>query len=211
MVATFATPIHSPLATEIIARDRLNSGLVAKFTQPPSWATAKRPILPPDAPSAGYLCGGAGIMSAGFEVAGIRSLWNIDHDPSDPKLSDAIAQIYDRNFNSRVIRRTLQEVALSGFAGLETPNILVLTQSCKNISKSNPKQKETEVDIAVATAATLAIKNFIPQVFVAENVPEYLNSESWEIVGNILEQLGYSITSGIINAADYGVAVRFVG
>ncbi|AFZ11508.1 C-5 cytosine-specific DNA methylase [Crinalium epipsammum PCC 9333] len=174
--------------------------------QPPSWATVKRPILPPNAPTVGYLCGGAGIMSTGFEAAGIRSLWNIDHDPSDPKLSNAIANIYERNFSSPVIRRTLQEVAQTGFAGLERPDILVLTQSCKNLSKSNPKQKETEVDSSVATAATKAIKHFLPQVFVAENVPEYITSQSWEIVGNTLEQLGYNTTTGIINAADYGIA-----
>ena len=168
--------------------------------------TKSRPNLPTNAPTAGYLCGGAGIMSAGFEMAGIRSLWNIDHDPSDSKLSNAIAQIYERNFNSPVIRRTLQEVAKTGFAGLKRPNILVLTQSCKNLSKSNPKQKETEADIAVATAATKAIQYFLPQIFVAENVPEYVGSQSWGIIGNTLEQLGYSITSGVINAAEYGVA-----
>ncbi len=173
---------------------------------PPSWATASRPTLPSDAPTAGYLCGGAGIMSAGFEAAGIRSVWNIDRDPNDLKLSDAIADIYESNFDSRVIRRTLQEVAQTGFTELERVAVLVLTQSCKNLSKSNPKQKETEVDIAVATAATKAIQHFLPPVFVAENVPEYAGSESWEIVGNTLEQLGYNITSGVINAADYGVA-----
>ena len=173
--------------------------------KPPSWATASKPTLPPDAPTAGYLCGGAGIMSAGFEAAGIKSLWNIDRDPIDPKLSNAIAQIYERNFDSPVIRRTLQEVAKTRFAGLKRPRILVLTQSCKNLSKSNPKQKETEVDIAVATSATEAIKHFLPQVFVAENVPEYLNSQSWAIVEKALKQLGYSITTEIINAADYSV------
>ena len=172
---------------------------------PPSWATAKKPTLSQNAPTAGYLCGGAGIMSAGFEVAGIRSLWNIDRDPSDSKLSDAIAHIYKRNFSPSVIRRTLQEVAQTGFTGLESPDILVLTQSCKNLSKSNPKQKETEVDKAIATAATIAIQHFLPPVFVAENVPEYSNSDSWEIVGGTLKQLGYSITTGIVNAAEYGV------
>ena len=197
-----------PLAEKPSAKNEaLSSVAGCVFTlEPPSWATAVRPTLPPDAPTAGYLCGGAGIMSAGFEAAGIRSLWNIDHDPSDPKLSNAIADIYDHNFSSRVIRHTLQEVALSGFTGLETPNILVLTQSCKNLSKSNPKQKETEADIAVATSATQAIQHFLPQVFVVENVPEYVGSQSWKIVGNTLEQLGYNITSGVINAADYGVA-----
>ncbi|MGB3204623.1 MAG: DNA cytosine methyltransferase [Crinalium sp.] len=197
-----------PLAEKPSAKNEaLSSVAGCVFTlEPPSWATAVRPTLPPDAPTAGYLCGGAGIMSAGFEAAGIRSLWNIDHDPSDPKLSKAIAQIYERNFSSPVIRRTLQEVAQTGFAGLETPNILVLTQSCKNLSKSNPKQKETETDIAVATSASLAIRHFLPQIFVAENVPEYVGSQSWGIIGNTLEQLGYSITSGVINAAEYGVA-----
>ncbi|MFB2921242.1 DNA cytosine methyltransferase [Aerosakkonema funiforme] len=112
---------------------------------PPPWATAPKPVLPPNAPTAGYLCGGGGIMTAGFETAGIRSLWNIDHDNSDPKLSQAIAQIYQTNFHHPVIRQTLQKVAASGrFNDLPTPNILVLTQPCKHLSKSNPKAKETQ-------------------------------------------------------------------
>ena len=184
----------------------LNVGGKAFAIQPPSWATVSKPNLPSNAPTAGYFCGGAGIMTAGIEAAGIRSVWNVDRDPSDPKLSNAIADIYESNFDSRVIRRTLQEVAKTGFTGLESPNILVLTQSCKNLSRSNPKQKETETDCSVATAASLAIKHFLPQVFVAENVPEYADSESWEIVKNTLKQLGYNITSGVINAADFGVA-----
>ena len=202
---TIAKPPLADKSSILAKASRSVAGCVSTI-QPPSWATAPRPTLPPDAPTAGYMCGGAGIMSAGFEMAGIRSLWNIDRDPSDPKLSKAIAQIYERNFSSPVIRRTLQEVAKTGFAGLKSPNILVLTQSCKNLSKSNPKQKETEVDVAVAKSAAQGIQHFLPQIFVVENVPEYLNSESWEIVGNTLEHLGYSTTSGILNAADYSVA-----
>ncbi|MGB3208895.1 MAG: DNA cytosine methyltransferase [Crinalium sp.] len=203
---TIAKP---PLADKSSAKGGLASRSVAGcvFTlEPPSWATVKKPNLPNNAPTAGYLCGGAGIMSAGFEAAGIRSLWNIDRDPSDVKLSNAIADIYERNFSSKVIRQILQEIAKRGFAGLERPDILVLTQSCKNLSKSNPKQKETDLDVDVAKSAAKAIQHFLPQIFIVENVPEYVGSQSWEIVGNTLEQLGYSITSGVVNAADYGVA-----
>lgn len=58
---------------------------------PPAWVCTPRLVLPPDAPTAGYLCGGGGLMTAGFEIALILSLWNIDHEMSDPKLSSAIA------------------------------------------------------------------------------------------------------------------------
>ncbi|MBE9225415.1 hypothetical protein IQ264_08220 [Phormidium sp. LEGE 05292] len=34
-----------------------------------AWATAPKSVLPENAPTAGYLCGGGGIFSAGFCIA----------------------------------------------------------------------------------------------------------------------------------------------
>ncbi|MBE9224064.1 DNA cytosine methyltransferase [Phormidium sp. LEGE 05292] len=173
---------------------------------PISWATAPKPILPPNAPTAGYLCGGGGIMTAGFETAGIHSLWNIDHDTSDPFLSQAIAQIYQTNFHHPVIRQTLQKVAASDrFNDLPTPDILVLTQSCKHLSKSNPKAKETQSDIDTATAAIKAFQTFHSPLLIIENVPEYQQSTSWQLIKTALIDLDYQFTAKILNSADFGI------
>jgi len=67
---------------------------------PSSWATEPKPLLLTNASTAGYLCGGAGILSDGFATAEITSLWNIDHNPTDPVLSDAILQFSSFNFTS---------------------------------------------------------------------------------------------------------------
>ncbi|MFB2834481.1 DNA cytosine methyltransferase [Floridanema evergladense] len=168
-------------------------GTSPKEQSPPPWATASRPVLPPDAPTAGYLCGGGGIFSAGFFQAGIRSIWNIDHDPSDPKLSHAIADIYEQNFGHPVIRQTLQEVVGSNkLTDLQSPDILVLTQPCKHLSRSNPKAKETSSDISTAEAAVTALETFLSPVFVVENVPEYQHSTSWSTIKSALTKLGYN-------------------
>ncbi|MGA9377820.1 MAG: DNA cytosine methyltransferase, partial [Phormidium sp.] len=173
---------------------------------PPAWACTPRLVLPPDAPTAGYLCGGGGLMTAGFEIAGIRSLWNIDYDAGDPKLSSAIAKVYQQNFGHPVIGETLQQVvATNKLTDLEPPDILVLTQPCKHLSRSNPKAKETSSDISTAEAAVTALKTFLSPVFVVENVPEYQHSTSWSIVKSALAQLGYSYQTQIVNTADYGV------
>ncbi|MBE9227491.1 DNA cytosine methyltransferase, partial [Phormidium sp. LEGE 05292] len=173
---------------------------------PPPWATAPKPVLSEDAPTAGYLCGGGGIFSAGFCIAGIRSIWNIDCDPNDPKLSHAIAHIYEQNFGHPVLRQTLQKVvATNKLTHLQPPDILVLTQPCKHLSRSNPKAKETSSDTSTATAAVTALETFLSPVFVVENVPEYQHSTSWSIIKSALTKLGYSYQTQIVNTADYGV------
>ncbi|MFB2897814.1 DNA cytosine methyltransferase [Aerosakkonemataceae cyanobacterium BLCC-F50] len=181
-------------------------GTSPKEQSPPPWATASRPVLPPNAPTAGYLCGGGGIFSAGFCMAGIRSIWNIDREMSDPKLSHAIADIYEQNFGHPVIRQTLQEVvATNKLTDLQPPDILVLTQPCKHLSRSNPKAKETSSDISTAKAAVTALETFLSPVFVVENVPEYQHSTSWSVIKSALIQLGYSYHTQIVNTADYCV------
>jgi DNA (cytosine-5)-methyltransferase 1 len=173
---------------------------------PPAWAYTPRLVLPPDAPTAGYLCGGGGLMTAGFEIAGIRSLWNIDRDPNDPKLSSAIAKVYEQNFGHSVIAETLQKVVNSPkLTDLQPPDILVLTQSCKHLSRSNPKAKETSSDISTAEAAVIALKTFLSPVFIVENVPEYQHSISWSVIKSALAKLGYNYHTQIVNTADYGV------
>ncbi|MFB2897416.1 DNA cytosine methyltransferase [Aerosakkonemataceae cyanobacterium BLCC-F50] len=173
---------------------------------PPAWACTPRLVLPPDAPTAGYLCGGGGLMTAGFEIAGIRSLWNIDRDPTDPKLSSAIAKVYEQNFGYAVIGETLQKVVNSGqLTDLQPPDILVLTQPCKHLSRSNPKAKETSNDISTAEAAVTALETFLSPVFVVENVPEYQHSISWSVIKSALAKLGYNYHAQIVNTADYGV------
>lgn len=171
-----------------------------------AWATAPKPVLPENAPTAGYLCGGGGIFSAGFYIAGFRSIWNLDRDPNDPKLSDAIARIYEQNFGHPVIRQTLQKVvATNKLTHLQPPDILVLTQPCKHLSRSNPKAKETSSDISTAEAAVTALETFLSPVFVVENVPEYQHSTSWSIIKSALTKLGYSYQTQIVNTADYGI------
>lgn len=171
-----------------------------------AWATAPKPVLPENAPTAGYLCGGGGIFSAGFYIAGFCSIWNIDCDPNDLKLSDAIARIYEQNFDHLVIRQTLQKVvATNKLTDLQPPDILVLTQPCKHLSRSNPKAKETNSDISTAEAAVTALETFLSPVFVVENVPEYQHSTSWSIIKSALTKLGKSYQTQIVNTADYGV------
>lgn len=171
----------------------------------PHWATAPRPLLPDNAPTAGFICGGGGIGTTGLVLAGFKPIWNIDYDPGNPKLSSAIAEIYEHNFGHSTIQRTIQEVAASGFAGLETPNILVLTQSCCNFSQSNPNGRENESDLEIACAAAKAIAHFNPEGMLIENVREYATSRSWVIVKDALQSKGYSIAWDFRYSSSFGV------
>lgn len=168
-------------------------------------AADRRKPLPANAPTIGYICGGAGIGTIGFEIAGFRPAWNIDYDPENHKLSNAIAQIYEPNFGEFPIQQTIQEVASANFRRLVTPTGLVISQPCREFSNANPKGKEGELDLSIASAAAEAIGHFYPEFVVIENVPAYRKSLSWLLIENTLEALNYSIASGIVDTADFGV------
>ena len=47
-----------------------------------------------------------------------------------------------------------------------------------------------------------------PIAFVMENVPELLSSAEFGDIKALAESMGYFVTSGILNAADFGVPQR---
>jgi site-specific DNA-cytosine methylase len=142
----------------------------------------------------------------GALLAGITPIWSIDFDPNKPELSFALADSYEQNFNCRVIRQTVQEVAARGFADLPRPDFLLITLSCSHFAACRSHGvAEDESDISAALASSQAIRELHPRGVVIENGPLWKGSESYSILTHTLESSGYEYTVEVLKASDYGV------
>ncbi len=182
--------------------------LVPNPVAPPTWTQVFKPIPLLNAPVIECWCGGGGVGLAGFVQEGFRVGANIDCDPERPKLSDAIADCYELNYESKVIRETLQDHAQRGGFRERLPDVVFLTQSCKNLSLANHTGREDNTDLIVARAAARGIGEQLPKVFVIENVPKYKDSQCLDILIKKLKRLSYKVKYGVIDASWYGTAQR---
>ncbi len=125
--------------------------------------TNTKPVLPDDAPVAVVLFAGGGI-EAGMVQAGIRPVIAVEFDPSKPELSQAIASVHHHNFSEygcKVIQRTVQVVAQSGFIGFpQSPDYLHASSVCANFSQAHTakagKSGENSDDLTGAIAYLVA-------------------------------------------------------
>jgi DNA (cytosine-5)-methyltransferase 1 len=174
---------------------------------------SNKPILPPNAPIAVVLFAGGGGVEAGMVQAGIRPVVAVEHDPTKPQLSAAIAHTHHRNFSEygcKVIQQTVQEVAQSGFIGFpQNPDYLHASPVCANFSVAHTAKAgtaiETPDDKSAAQAVAVAIRQLRPRVFTLENVLRYQSSQSFAIILNTLESLGYKVSYSVVNMADFGL------
>ncbi|MEA5610924.1 DNA cytosine methyltransferase [Nodularia spumigena] len=169
-----------------------------------------KPKLPGNAPIAVVLFSGGGGVEAGMLQAGIRPAIAVEYDPTKPKLSRAISQTHHCNFSEyrcKVIQQTVQEVAASGFQGFPQPDYLHASPVCANFSQAHTAKAgaalETPDDLSAAQAVAAAILNLQPRIFTLENVPRYLNSQSFAIILHVLESLAYRVNYSVVNMADY--------
>jgi DNA (cytosine-5)-methyltransferase 1 len=172
-----------------------------------------KPKLKANAPIAIELFAGGGGIAAGMVQAGIRPVVAVEHDPTKPKLSQAIAHTHHRNFKEygcRVIQSTVQEVQSSEFQGFPTrPDYLHASPVCSNFSQAHTAKAgiavESPDDLSAAQAVAQAIQQLRPRVFTLENVPRYQDSHSFAIILFTLESLGYKVNYQVVNMADYGL------
>lgn len=182
--------------------------------QPPAWAVAPKPHLPPDAPTIITLFSCGGGVAAGALMAGFSPVAGVEFDPSDPTLSAVFADTYELNFGKHLLRKTVQQAAADGdFARLPRPHILQASPSCQNFSANKADRGETQEDLASAIGIARAIEALKPYAFVLENVRAYRQSECWLNIRETLNKCGYQVVEEIVNMADWGLPqsrVRFI-
>lgn len=155
----------------------------------------------------GSLFTGGGLVECGAHNAGITPIWGIDANPLNSKLSAATSNCYENNFNSFIIHSLIQNIYWNE---LIKPDILWASPPCTRVSSANYRPSylargEGVLDMELAHATCKAIETIHPKVFCLENVKAYAKTYSFSTIISTLNNLGYTWSYSLENAANYGV------
>ncbi len=143
---------------------------------------------------------GAGGMSLGFHRAGFRQVLAIDMDP-------ASIATYRANFGDHARVADIVKLVEGAFDSIPRADIVIGGPPCQGFSLLNKKKVgdarrqlwRPYLDVVRASGA---------KAFVMENVPQLLDSDEFEEILFEAKQLGFTVASAKLLAADYGVPQR---
>lgn len=139
---------------------------------------------------------GAGGMSLGFEMAGFRPVFAIDHD------RDAITT-YNANFGGVAVCADIRE-----WTEFPCAEVVVGGPPCQGFSRLGKAAGIARPENMLWREYVRCLEKVEPLAFVIENVPEFLKDPAWLGVRDAALQLGYAVASGLLNAANFGVPQR---
>lgn len=137
---------------------------------------------------------GGGGVDVGMKMADIDIRWGIEYDKR-------IASIAIQNG----FPVTIADITQCNPRDFERVDILHASPPCPSFSMAKMNRHETENDIALAQSVCNFIEVLQPAIFTLENVQAYDKSESYRLIVETLNRLGYGFNHWILNAADYGV------
>ncbi len=172
------------------------------------------------APTLIDLFSGAGGFSVGFERAGFKTILGLD-------IHRAAAETFMRNFPTAGFilgdaRGVPIELVLEATAGLR-PDVITAGVPCQGFSLNNRKRHADDRRNYLFLEVIRFAEALRPKVLVIENVPGMASTRKASTdpsfvheVASAIEELGYEMSFGRLNAADYGVPqtrkrVFFVG
>lgn len=117
------------------------------------------------------------------------------------------AKTYNANFGDHCQHGDINDLLASGSFQLPQAEVVIGGPPCQGFSLLN-KQREGDSRKQLWRAFIEVVRRVRPIAFVMENVPELLASGEFVDIKNHAESMGYLVTAGILNAADYGVPQR---
>jgi DNA-cytosine methyltransferase len=136
-------------------------------------------------------CGGGG-AAEGIRQAGYTSLGAIDyHQPA--------VDIYNLN---HPVKATCQDIL--DLKDIPHVDLLWMSPSCKSFSHANVGGQESDNDLKIANKLCDLIGYSRPRNIAIENVPQYQNSNSLDLILTKCKAIGYRCYSSIELASDYG-------
>ncbi|WP_241003793.1 DNA cytosine methyltransferase [Lactococcus taiwanensis] len=153
------------------------------------------------------LFSGAGGLSLGFEKAGFKNIFAVEHDKQ-------ISKTYKKNFpdNNLLVTdiKKITESEINDLVGNNKVDVVVGGPPCQGFSLAG-KNGRTFVD----DERNYLFKEFIrfvsvikPKMFVMENVARMASHNKGETIKEIkssFEELGYIVQHKVLQAADYGI------
>ncbi|MEL6166230.1 MAG: DNA cytosine methyltransferase, partial [Cyanobacteria bacterium J06628_3] len=146
---------------------------------------SKKPFLSDNAPLLIDLFSGGGGIKTGAVMAGFIP-HGVEKDPDNPELSNTFAKWHKINFSeygSTTIVKTVQEMYLSGWQGLPRNALWghaspVCTRFSGFSRVNNEKEDLKDITSAKAVADAIAFLNC--NYWSIEQVPNYINSDSFK-------------------------------
>lgn len=146
------------------------------------------------------LFAGCGGLTEGFRQAGFDPVMAVEWDRS-------AAATYAANFGNHVTCADISELSDNVFPEADVVVGGPPCQGFSNLGTRNPDDPRNLLWREYARVVRLAK----PNVFVLENVPQFLKSDQYELLVDWSENgplRDYELAAAVLNAADYGVAQR---
>ena len=146
-----------------------------------------------------------GFRLAGFHIAYAMDNWNVACETLRRNSSDTLVECVDC--------REVDYAALPGRLGLADVDVLAGGPPCPAYSKSRFYLTDKKRALEDENAFTLyqyfrALEEIRPKIFFFENVPGFVykpHEAALHLLQSEGERLGYQLTYGVVNSADYGV------
>lgn len=158
----------------------------------------------------GTLFSGGELFGVGARDAGYEHLFGVEYDDKIASVARLNGfNVYTGDVNNLLPCGTnnmsLFDPETGGTEILYRPDHLHASPPCPNFSVAKTGGAETELDIAMAEAVCRSIVYFKPDTFTLENVPAYINSQSFKSIVNTLHGMGYFVDWQNLNSANFGV------
>lgn len=146
------------------------------------------------------LFSGGGGLDLGFLWAGFKIIWAIDNAP------DAVAT-YKKNIGDHILLADINSINPSDIPACD---LIIGGPPCQSFSLAGKRQTEDKRGQLIWKYMDI-LREKRPKVFLFENVQGLLSARNSrkekiiDLLGKEFRDLGYSIISKLINAADYGV------
>ena len=191
-----------PLASEIKKVERLNR--------------LSEKIKGGEALSMGSLSHGGGILShaihAGLREAGIDATLEFANEIREDLIDQAVEHNDSWNAGTQIMNLPMQELAQDEWLLKQLPKLEILEMGlpCSGASKAGKSKRGLEMmedhpEVGHLVVAALIILDKTQSAYVLlENVPEYANSASAQILRHQLRDMGYSTQEAILSGKDFG-------
>lgn len=152
------------------------------------------------------LFSGMGGVDCGFKMAGFNPIASVEFDEENEEYSKDCERSHLINFpDAKFYLEPVQKMA----GKLPLCDILQASPVCKHFSAAanmvGGMRGEQAEDLEMARATIQALHDCSPRYFMLEQVPDYINSQSFELIAQDLEANGYRYDYKILDMADYGV------
>jgi DNA (cytosine-5)-methyltransferase 1 len=117
------------------------------------------------------------------------------------------AKTYNANFGDHCLHGDITDLLANNSFKFPEAEIVIGGPPCQGFSLLN-KQREDDPRKQLWRSFMEVVSRVKPMAFVMENVPELLASAEYGDIKNHAQSMGYFVTAGILNAADYGVPQR---